>query len=239
MGGRESIAQGSKRHSRMTLDPRLSEIAGLLGACENYADIGCDHGRLGAFMLKSGMCQRAQLTDISEDSLKKARRLIALLGLEDRVDFCVGDGALALGYAPQAAVIAGMGGATIAHILREGRERLGAAQLVLQPNVAAPELRETLSELDYEICDERIVQDGRWLYVIIAASPGHMALTPMEREVGPVLMRDKPASLKPYAAFRVRVAEKALKGARAGGDNEQAAALERELSIWEEVLGCL
>ena len=49
----------------VSLDARLSAIAGLAGRCECYADIGCDHGRLGAFMLQSGQCRRAILTDIS------------------------------------------------------------------------------------------------------------------------------------------------------------------------------
>ena len=55
----------------------------------------------------------------------------------------------------------------------------------------------------------------------------------------PVLLRRKPESLRPYAAFRIRVAKKALAGARAGGDAEQALAIERELSIWEGVYECL
>ena len=121
----------------ITLDPRLSVIAELVGECESYADIGCDHGRLGAFLLQTGRMERAQLTDVSAESLQKARRLIGLLGLSDRVDFRVGDGARALEEPPEVAVIAGMGGALIARLVREGREYLGDSRLVLQPNVAA------------------------------------------------------------------------------------------------------
>ena len=98
----------------ITLDPRLSALAALVGHCESYADIGCDHGRLGAYLLQTGRVRRAQLTDISADSLQKARRLIALLGLSGRVDLRVGDGANALAEEPEVTVIAGMGGALIA-----------------------------------------------------------------------------------------------------------------------------
>ena len=122
------------------LDPRLSMIARLVGSCESCADIGCDHGRLGAFLLQSGQCRRVLLTDISAPSLEKARALMHGLGLTDRARFSVGNGALALDETPQVAVIAGMGGTTIARILREGRERLDGARLVLQPNVASGEL---------------------------------------------------------------------------------------------------
>ena len=93
------------------LDARLSTLAALVGHCECYADIGCDHGRLGAYLLTGGYVQRAMLTDISAESLQKARRLIGALGLSDRVEFLVGDGAEALTAAPEATVVAGMGGA--------------------------------------------------------------------------------------------------------------------------------
>lgn len=227
------------RTGQIALDPRLSMIARLVGPCECCADIGCDHGRLGAFMLQSGQCRRVVLTDISEPSLKKARRLIDALGLAGRAAFAVGDGARALEESVDAVVIAGMGGATIAEIVREGREALGGARLVLQPNVAAPQLRGALSECGYAIVDERVVQDGRRNYVIIAAEPGESAFTEKQRIVGPVLLERLPDELTPYARFRLRVAKKALAGAAESGDETQTAPLEAEISIWEEVLACL
>lgn len=224
---------------QIVLDPRLSMIARLVGPCESYADIGCDHGRLGAFMLQSGQCQRAVLTDISEPSLKKARNLIGILGLSGRTEFAVGDGALALTGPVDAVVIAGMGGATIAQIVERGREKLGDARLILQPNVAAPQLRSTLAENGYAIYDERVVQDGRRNYVILCARPGKADYSLKQTVVGPVLLEKLPPELTPYAQFRLRVAKKALSGAAASGDAAQTEPLEWEIAIWEEVLTCL
>ena len=230
---------------RIALDPRLSMIAQLVGSCECLADIGCDHGRLGAFMLQNHRCKRAQLTDISDMSLKKARSLIALAGLSEFVDFCVGDGAKALIAPCDVAVVAGMGGTTIAQIIRDGRDALGSARLVLQPNVAVPELREALWGEGYGITDERVVQDGRRNYVILVAEVNNRPKSAItdhslkEKIVGGVLLERMPPELSPYAQFRLRVARKALKGAEAGGDGEQAALLSQEIEIWEEVLSCL
>ena len=218
----------------IALDARLSAIRDLAGSCARFADIGADHGRLGAHMLLHGLCARAQLADISEASLAKARRLIYGLGLTGRVDFCVGDGAQALREKPDVAVVAGMGGQTIAGIVERGRDILSGSRLVLQPNVAAPELRARLRAAGFRITDETIVRDGRRLYIIIVAEAGEMRLTPEEAEVGPVLLRRRPPLLSDYAAFRLRVAGKALQGARRGhGD---AAAFEREISIWEAII---
>ena len=224
---------------RITLDPRLSMIARLAGRCERFADIGCDHGRLGAFMLQTGRCRRAVLTDISEPSLAKARTLIALLGLSEQTEFRTGDGLAALNAPADVVVIAGMGGPTIARIIEAGCERLASAKLILQPNVGAPVLRRALSDIDRRITDERVVQDGRRNYVIIAAEPGHSEYDERQLIVGPVLLDQMPKELLPYALFRLRVAKKALAGARSGNDDVQMSTLRKEIAIWEDVSACL
>lgn len=227
------------RRGEIALDPRLLMIAQMVGQCECCADIGCDHGRLGAFLLQTGKCKALQLTDISAPSLNKARALMDNLNLADRVRFAVGDGLQALAGTPDVIVIAGMGGATIAQILESGRERLGGARLVLQPNVAAPQLRRTLCGVDYAVTDEQVVQDGRRCYVVIQAEPGKADYSPKQLIIGPVLLERMPRALEPYAAFRLRVAKKALAGALASEDDSQRTPLEREIALWEEVWSCL
>lgn len=217
----------------ISIDPRLAAIARMCGKCAMLADIGTDHGRLGAYMLQTEMCQRVQLTDISAPSLEKARMLIGKLGLIERTYFCVGDGALALRETPDTAVIAGMGGETIAGIVARGGEKLGRARLIMQPNVAAPFLRAELARLGYAIDDEEVVRDGRRLYVIISATPGEADYDDFELNVGPVLMKKRSCELLDYAKFRLRVARKALDGIAAGGGED--AEMKRELEIWEEV----
>ncbi len=217
----------------ISLDARLSAIRDLAGSCACFADIGADHGRLSAHMLQRGLCARAQLADISEASLRKARRLIYGLGLMERARFCVGDGALALVERPDVAAIAGMGGQTIAGIVERGREVLRGARIVMQPNVAAPELRARLQAAGFCITHEAIARDGRRLYIVIAAQAGDMRLTPEEIEVGPVLLRSGAPELADYAAFRLRVARRALEGARKA--RRETRDFEREIEIWEAV----
>ena len=224
---------------RISLDPRLSMIAEMVGTCVSCADIGSDHGRLGAFLLQNRQCSRIALTDISAPSLDKARKLIALLGLEDKTAFHVGDGARALDQAPETAVIAGMGGETIAEIIEGAGGKLDGARLILQPNVAGPYLRRKLNVCGWRIIREELVRDGRRIYLMIEALPGMQQLTDVEAEVGPDLLERKPALLKDFAAFRLRVAKKALAGAENGSDGENIAALKKEISIWEDVDACL
>lgn len=224
---------------RITLDPRLSMIADMLGVCEYCADIGSDHGRLGAFLLQNERCARMCLSDISDASLQKARKLIALLGLEKRVDFCVGDGALALNRPVDAAVIAGMGGETIAHILETAQGRLDGARLLLQPNVAAEQLRTRMNRAGWRIVDENLVRDGRRIYLVMEARQGAQRLSEMEATVGPVLLQKKPPLLNDYCAFKLRVLRKAVDGANRGADADDAALLSHEIKIWEEAASWL
>lgn len=220
---------------RISLDPRLSLIADLVGKCPVCADIGSDHGRLGAFLLQNARCKRVVLTDISASSLEKARKLIAMLGLNDQTDFRVGSGALALDRPVDAAVIAGMGGETIAAILEKSDGRLNGARLVMQPNVASEQLRRTLCRCGFRITDERLARDGRRIYPIIVAEAGEQRLTDPEALIGPVLIRTRTRELVDYRAFRIRVLEKALEGARRGADAEMAERIVREKAIWEEL----
>lgn len=220
----------------ISLDPRLSLIAEMAGKCSCLADIGCDHGRLSAFMLQRGWAQRAYLSDVSAVSLNKAGQLLALCGLSDRAVLEKTDGLDGLPESADCIVISGMGGKTVSGILLRGRERLNGARLILQPNVAIPETRDALQVIGYAITDERIVLDGRRMYVTIRAEQGSMMLDEKERTVGPVLLRDRPAALGEYAAFRVRVLRDALKGAdRSSGAGIAKDGIERELRIWEEV----
>lgn len=224
---------------RISLDPRLSTIAEMLGTCTCCADIGSDHGRLGAFMLQNHRVERMCLTDISAPSLDKARKLIALLGLEEKTGFYVGDGALALEEKVDAAVIAGMGGETISEIIEGSNGKLEGARLILQPNVAAPQLRRCLNVNGYRIKDETLVRDGRRIYVIIEAVPGAQTLSDFEYEVGPVILKERPEALADYTAFRLRVARKALSGAQNGNNQETVDLLRREIEVWEDVEKCL
>ncbi|MBQ3575086.1 MAG: SAM-dependent methyltransferase [Clostridia bacterium] len=224
---------------KISLDPRLSKIAEMLGTCEKCADIGSDHGRLGAFLLQNGQCGKVFLTDISAPSLDKARKLCALIGFKDEVEFRVGDGALALTEKVDAVVIAGMGGETIADIIENSDGRLDGAVLLLQPNVAAPQLRRRLNNAGWMIVDEALPKDGRRIYPIIKAVQGKQQLTEAEAEAGPVILKNKPETLREYASFRIRVAGKALAGAENGAAEEQISALRREIAIWEDIEKCL
>lgn len=217
------------------LDARLLSIARRIPRCENVADIGTDHGYLGAYLLLNDHCGSVQFLDISETSLRKAWRLCRKHHLLERASFSVGDGAAALTRMPDAVVIAGMGGQTIAGIVERGADQLKNATLILQPNVGAPELREALMHQGYQIVDEDIARAGNRWYVILVAEKSAATYTRKELLIGPVLLKTNHPNLPGYAAFRLRVAKKALAGADSA--NEPVAEQFRwEIIQWEAIL---
>lgn len=219
----------------MLTDERLSQIIEMLPKTEIIADIGADHGRLGAQLLLSDKCQKVWFSDISAPSLEKAKRLIKRLGLDERAEFFVGDGAKAFPCPPDAAVIAGMGGVTISEILLSAGEKLNGTHLILQPNVYIYELRKTLVKLGYKITNEKCVIAAKRKYILIYAEPGNASYTEFELMAGPVLLKEKSDAFLEYARFRERVIQKALKGIEKS-ENAENASLVYELSVWKEIL---
>jgi len=219
----------------MLTDARLSLIIDMLPKADVIADIGADHGRLGAQLLLNDKCKKVWFSDISAPSLEKAKKLCARLHLLSRAEFFVGDGAQAFPHAPDAAVIAGMGGVTIAEIIKGAGEKLKHSRLILQPNVYIYELRKALVSCGYRIRDEKCVIAAKRKYILISAEPGHEAYTEFELMAGPVLLKEKSDAFMEYARFRERVIVKALKGIEKS-ENADGASLVSELSVWKEIL---
>lgn len=220
------------------LDERLSMLYDMVPPCTAAADIGADHGFLGARLLESGKCERVEFLDISEPSLQKAWRLIGRCNLMERADFTVGDGAAALKNPADAVIVAGMGAPTISGIIERGLSRLEHSYLVLQPNIGVELLRADLMRMGFAIRDERIVRAAGRRYIALTAEKGTALYTEAELLAGPVLLQKKPAELRDYAQFRLRVQREACAGATIGA-SPNAAALAHEVALWEEIIKCL
>ena len=128
-----------------TLSERLQKIADCIST-ETLADIGTDHGYIPIYCVKNGRCTRAIASDINKDPLKAACDNITENGLSEKIETRLSNGLE--GLLPNEAdtiVIAGMGGFLIRDILINGADKIGDnTVLILQPMVAASELREYL-----------------------------------------------------------------------------------------------
>ena len=103
------------------IDERLTAIANLIqgGA---VADIGCDHGKLGYYLVSTDRADKVIATDISAPSLRKASELAFDNGVTEIMETRLGDGLSPIkSEEVDTVVIAGLGGDVIAEILKSAR----------------------------------------------------------------------------------------------------------------------
>ncbi len=228
-----------KRKRAPKLDARLSTALRLAKSGGVCADIGADHGRLSAVLLHSGMAERVLVADVSEKALEKAKKRIQSLGLDGCAYFAVADGLDALEALPgrraDVIFILGMGGDTIAGILRRGRRRLLGASLVLGAQTELPLLREAVCAVGYRIRREEIaVEDGR-AYVLMRCDPCGEDEPPYSEEellLGPVLLTERPSAWQPILERRealLRGGISAMEAAALPKDRKRLERFRREL----------
>ena len=121
----------------MDISKRLELVAGLV-TNKVIADIGTDHGYVPIYLYKQGKIKKAYARDVRKGPLEKCKQNIALYGAEDVIEPRLGSGLIPLkpGEA-ETAIMAGMGGMLIVHILED-----------------SPAVAESLQELVLSNCDE-------------------------------------------------------------------------------------
>lgn len=177
---------------KIPISKRLLCCAAMVPQGAKVADIGCDHGYLGIWLLAEGIASHVSACDLREKPLEKARQNGIAYGAADRMDFHVADGLTALEPGTVDTIVcAGMGGDCIAHILSEAPwVRDPAYTLILQPQTSGNDLRRYLGENGFQIEQEDLVQDGNFLYFTIRARyGGGQPLSPGEQYLSRVLLR--------------------------------------------------
>ena len=181
-------------------------VASLVPVCALAADIGADHGRLSCYLLGRNICQSMIVSDISDDSLSKARALLKKHGLDERARFIVADGVRAVQEPVTAVIIAGLGGQTISGILSHNAY-LGQAMLLLSSHTQTQLLRTSLMQSGYMIKQELVVRDDARYYTVIQAQRGQAEYSGKELFIGPTLRGTQSARVSEYLLWRSKVLE--------------------------------
>lgn len=191
------------------LTPRLRMIADLVPECNTVCDIGTDHGYVAIYLAKKEIAKKVIAADIKQGPLNQAEKNIALFSASDAVETRLSNGFENIGpNEADCAIIAGMGGETIAEILKNEK---GCKHFVLQMQTAHRDLREYLSENGFVIEKEAIAQEGRKMYTALLCARGEKySLTEVEKEIGPLLIKERPALFPDYVKYRLYEIESIL-----------------------------
>lgn len=159
-----------------SLSPRLQAVADLVPAGARLADVGTDHGRLPVWLIQHGVVERAICSDLRPGPLSRAKTLAERWQVSDRAVFRLCDGLSEIApYEADVVTIAGMGGETIAEILRAARWSNAPGHIyILQAMSGMDGLRRYLSGNGFAIEKEVLVEEGDTLYVVLLARPGEM-----------------------------------------------------------------
>ena len=166
-----SLNKPVKKHMRsLRLSRRLQVVADFVCPGKRTADVGCDHGKLSAFLLESKKTPFVYATDLRPAPLEKAKTLLAERGLEE-VSACICcDGLQEVPQTVEQVVIAGMGGEEICHILDQAPwARREDFPMVLCPHSKAEVVRRWLASEGFQVEREAMVEEKGHFYPIMAA----------------------------------------------------------------------
>ena len=224
---------------KIPISKRLLCCAGMVDAGARVADVGCDHGYLGIYLLQTGAASFVAALDLRPEPLEKARRNAARFGMEQRMFFAVCDGLSALGPGTVDTVIcAGMGGDTIAGILSACPwAQDPAITWILQPQSSGIDLRRWLGDHGYRLLEEQLVRDGGFLYSVLNVRyGGGVPVTPGRQYVSEPLLRNDPELVRAYLGRVIRGIRRAVEGLAMAKSEEEVVRRDYYEAALREVL---
>ena len=174
----------------LPISDRLLACAAFIGSGDRVADIGCDHGYLGIHLLERGIARSVIAADLRSGPLQTAKDNAALYKVADKMEFCLCDGVQGIPRDFDVMVCAGMGAETMISILSAAPWLQDARyRLVLQCQSKTHLLRRYLTETGFELREEQVLKDGRFMYTVLEAvwNPNAPRLTPGQWYIPPVL----------------------------------------------------
>lgn len=155
----------------MALSKRLEQVATMIPQCHTVADVGTDHGFLAVALIEKEIAQQVLAIDVNRGPLESAKNFVKERGLEEKITCRLGDGLAATSEGEvDCAVICGMGGELMQHIISVGPEWLQT--YVLQPQSHREELKKFLVQNGYGITEEQCLQEGKQYYDIWVVEQG-------------------------------------------------------------------
>ncbi len=194
----------------MKLSKRLQKIVDFVPMGSLVADIGTDHGYIPAYLIHSGICKKVIGTDISSGSLEKIVEYVKHLNYEEFILTRLGNGLEVIKVNEiDTVIIAGMGGLLMSEILEKDLAITNSiTHFILQPMIAAKELRQYLINNNFEIIDEELVFEEKKYYEIIYAQKGKSKVErEIDYEISPILIKKNHPLLMGYINYKIKSAE--------------------------------
>jgi tRNA (adenine22-N1)-methyltransferase len=230
------------------LSARLQAVADFIPKGFKLADIGSDHAYLPCYVVKKGTVPFAIAGEVVEGPFQSALSQVTDEELSEQISVRKGNGLEVIKVNEVDCItIAGMGGALISSILESGKEKLSnVKRLILQPNISAKSIREWLLDNDWELVDEKILEEDGKIYEVLVAEKGNPH-QPFNHDLhkgllmGPFLMIEKNEVFKKKWLDEKKNWERILSQLAEANESEEVQSKIKELKVKitmvEEVLG--
>lgn len=218
---------------KIPISNRLLACCGFVRKGDRVADIGCDHGYLGIYLLSNCIARSTIESDVAPQPLDAARRNARKFHVDSAMTFCLSDGAKDIPRDFDVMVCAGMGADTIMSILAQAPWLKDPRyRLILQCQSKRPELRQWLYDMGYRINRETLAKDGKFVYAVMEAvyDPGH-GITPAQTYISPALLEDNHPLLSEYYDRVMHGVRLTVEGLRRSGSDQ--------LPVYETILSDL
>ena len=218
---------------KLPLSDRLLACCNFVKRGDRVADVGCDHGYLGIYLLTNGIAKSVIESDVAEGPLQSAMRNAVKFGTKNKMSFHLSNGVKNIPRDFDVLVCAGMGADTIMSILSAAPWLKDSQyRLILQCQSKRPELRQWLYDEGFRINRETLAKDGKFVYSImeVVYDPGH-GITPAETYITPQLLEDSHPLLPEYYERVKHGVELTIYGLKRANDDQ--------LPIYETILSDL
>ncbi len=176
------------------LSKRLQTVADFVKEDAVLADIGSDHAYLPTYLVKKGIIQRAVAGEVVKGPYESALKNVKREAVDEQIMVRLANGLAAIEKSDQidTVTIAGMGGALIASILEEGKEKLETVErIIAQPNIHAEAIRKWAVLNGWRVVGEKILKEDHKIYEIVVLERGRTTYTEKEQLLGPFLLEEK------------------------------------------------
>jgi tRNA (adenine22-N1)-methyltransferase len=175
----------------MRLSKRLEVCVSFTDGFLNLADIGTDHAQLPIAAIQRGYVSKAQAIDNKYGPYVTAFSTVKKWEMEQKIKVILGDGLEKIEDDTDVCVIAGMGGDLIRDILTAHSTK-NIKRFILQPNKDAFKIRSMLTDINFKIKDELVLEEQNKIYDVMILERGNEDLTEDEILYGPVNIKQKP-----------------------------------------------
>ncbi len=225
------------------LSKRLHALSEMVPLGAVLADVGCDHGFIPLSLIERGCIKKAFCLDINRGPLDRALENARSMAMDNKIIFieCDGMEGLKSDNGVDTALIAGMGGKTILHILLSAPNPVmdGIKTFILGPQSEIALFRRCLLGEGFSILLEKLVEENGKYYPLMLAEkkPEKFPYSEAELYYGRHVDSGSREALSLLIGNDISTAERLLSSGKLSG--EAARHFDERLQLAKEALNAL